>query len=347
MLAEADARAAPESQGDRPMKRRKVGERAPNEEEAQEAAAAPASSEDSNARKVQTAYDLDASDASDDDDDDSDMEWEEVVIQRPGANTQVADRADSNEPLQITLDQPGDKPRAATKRRKPVSGAEKRLRLDIHKVHVLCLLQHVYIRNLWCNDEETQRFLKGLLNRQIIGFLNPKETLTQFNRSTTFIDGLKQASEVFARRFKVTAPGMRRPHWAEDLQAARERAELIMRDAETFLSKEDFRKQAKKLQGSRDFGAQLFCAMLRSAAVEARLVCSIQALPFSGVAKGMSPEKPKREYIVISSDDHGSSGDDRNSAQTDMSRKPRRLGRPLFKSKIASSSSHAGKLFCV
>lgn len=340
MLAEAEARAAAEPQGDttRPLKRRRVGERAPNEV-AQEAAE-PAPSDDSTARQVQTAYDLDASDVSDDD---SDMEWEEVVIQQPGASTHLtADSAASNEPLQITLGQPDEQRKTTAKRWRPVSGAEKRLRLDIHKVHVLCLLQHVYIRNLWCNDDETQRTLKKILNRQIIGFLNPKESLAQFNRSTTFIDGLKQASEAFARKFKVAAPGMRRPHWAEDSQAARERAELIMRDAETVLSKEDFRKQAEKLQGSRDFGAQLFCAMLRSAAVEARLVCSIQALPFSGVAKGLSPEKPKRDYIVISSDD------DRNPAQADTPSKPRRLGQPLFKSKVTHSSSYAaGRLFFV
>lgn len=346
MLAEADARdGVPEQpQGDdttRPLKRRRVGERAaaaPNGEAQEDAAPVPSEHDSSTARQVQTAYDLDASDDVSDDESE-DMEWEEVVIHQPGAtSTQIAD---SDEPLQITLDQSENKPRATTKRRKPVSGAEKRLRLDIHKVHVLCLLQHVYIRNLWCNDDETQRFLKKkILNRQMIGFLNPRETLTQFNRSTTFIDGLKQASEAFARQFKVTAPGMRRPHWVEDSQAAHERAEFIMRDAETLLSKEDFRKQAEKLQGSRDFGAQLFCAMLRSAAVEARLVCSIQVLPFSGVAKGMSPEKPKRDYIVISSDD------DRNSAQTDKSSKPRRLAQPLFKSKVTSSSYASGKLFC-
>jgi xeroderma pigmentosum group C-complementing protein len=128
---------------------------------------------------------------------------------------------------------------------------------------------------------------------------------------------------------------MRRPHWVEDSKAARERAEVIIRDAETLLSKEDFRKQAEKLQGSRDFGAQLFCSMLRSVAVEARLVCSLQVLPFSGVAKGVSPEKPKRDYIVISSDD------DRNSAQTDKPSKSRRLGQPLFKSKVTHFSSYA------
>ena len=54
------------------------------------------------------------------------------------------------------------------------------------------------------------------------------------------------------------------------------------------------------MSGSRDLGAQLFCALLRSLAVETRLVFSLQPLPFSGVAKGVTPEKPRPQYIYAS-----------------------------------------------
>ena len=47
----------------------------------------------------------------------------------------------------------------------------------------------------------------------------------------------------------------------------------------------DFRDAAATLQASRDVGAQLFCALLRSIAVEARLVCSLQLLPFQPAPK--------------------------------------------------------------
>ena len=30
------------------------------------------------------------------------------------------------------------------------------------------------------------------------------------------MDGLNQAGDTFARRFRVTKPGMKRAHWAED-----------------------------------------------------------------------------------------------------------------------------------
>ena len=47
----------------------------------------------------------------------------------------------------------------------------------------------------------------------------------------------------------------------------------------------DFRDAATTLQASRDVGAQLFCALLRSIGVDARLVCSLQLLPFQPAPK--------------------------------------------------------------
>ena len=47
----------------------------------------------------------------------------------------------------------------------------------------------------------------------------------------------------------------------------------------------DFRDAATTLKASRDVGIQLFCALLRSIGVEARLVCSLQLLPFQPAPK--------------------------------------------------------------
>lgn len=47
----------------------------------------------------------------------------------------------------------------------------------------------------------------------------------------------------------------------------------------------DFCENSRRLRGSRDIGAQLFCALLRSAGVEARLVCSLLPLPFQPAQK--------------------------------------------------------------
>jgi len=100
------------------------------------------------------------------------------------------------------------------------------------------------------------------------------------------------------------------------------------------------------MQGSRDFGAQLFCALLRSVAVEARLVCSLQPLPFSGTMKDMSPSKPAPQYIVVSSDEHETSTDELQKSGGDSATPSRvkRLGRPEFISRPAQTSVRLGSL---
>ena len=276
------------------------------------------------AQAVQTVYDSPSSE-------ESDMEWEEVDLeQKPpqaGRVSGVSPAAGQDEDIQITLDTPAAQ-RQKTVSRKPISNAERKLRLDIHKVHLLCLLRHVQIRNLWCNDDNLQGFLKQMLPRRIISLLNPPEDKPQHVRSTTFVDGLNQASEAFLRRFRIAAPGIQRPHWAENPEAVTHKAESIMADTEVFLSKDDFLEQARNLRGSRDFGAQLFCALLRSAAVEARLVCSLQPLPFSGAVTDRTPAKKSHpQYITTSSDDREKSTDKRSPSDTAPSR-IRRLARP-------------------
>ena len=63
-------------------------------------------------------------------------------------------------------------------------------------------------------------------------------------------------------------------------------------DADSVFEKSDFRAAAKSLKGSRDLGAQLYCALLRSAGAEARLVCSLQALSFTAGGPPMPRPRP-------------------------------------------------------
>ncbi|KAE8354677.1 hypothetical protein BDV28DRAFT_74445 [Aspergillus coremiiformis] len=329
MLAEAEARAPHDLENDRPIKRRKVHRQALASSATQEKPEVQSSSKNGEdaSPQVQTVYDSPTSD-------ESEMEWEEVDIQQaPAAFAQTVPTADAeNETMQITLDGHQDQKRKVIRRRKPVTAAERELRLHIHKSHLLCLLSHVQLRNVWCNDENIQGFLKRMLSKRVIALLNPSEEQPQYMRSTTFIDGLNQASDAFLRRFKITNPGLKRAHWADDPSFLKQRAEDIMSDAEVFFSKADFQNQAKTLQGSRDFGAQLFCALLRSAAVDARLVCSLQPLPFAGTTKPMTPIKPEWQIIAVSSDDRDASTDDLvKSGASPTPTRTRRLGRPEFR----------------
>ncbi|KAL7651813.1 hypothetical protein ACMYSQ_009146 [Aspergillus niger] len=100
--------------------------------------------------------------------------------------------------------------------------------------------------------------------------------------------------------------------------------ESIISDAEVFLSRKDFIKQARTMQGSRDFGAQLFCALLRSVGVEARLVCSLQPLSFRDKFKDAAPPAPvsKSSEIVT----QPTAGESQMSQRSTV----KRLARPRF-----------------
>ncbi|KAI1979129.1 hypothetical protein LOZ53_000397 [Ophidiomyces ophidiicola] len=291
MLAEADSAASNPQDTHRATKRRKMSlKTAAVREATPKFPSKPI--EETSTKPLQTVYDLDATEESDAE------EWEDVIpLAVSSADNSLSTNSQHNESLQITLEAPGAKNKQkAVSRRKPVSGLEKKWRLDIHKTHLLCLLSHVQLRNSWCNDDKVQRNLKRILSKHTVQCLNPSEDLPQFSRSTTFADGLKQAADTFHRRFKITASGMRRSYWLENLD---ETSITLPVSTDIVLSKSDFRKQATNLQGSRDLGAQFFCAMLRGANVDARLVCSLQPLPFSGVARSELPTKNSGQCMVI------------------------------------------------
>lgn len=149
MLAEAEAREPQLHDDDRTPKRRKMAGRTQILSAQIELPKAPPSvdNEETTSRQVQTVYDSPSSSS-----EESDMEWEDISLQ-PAVSEALSD--DSS--IQITLDRPQDREkRKRALRRQPITAAEKRLRLDIHKVHLLCLLRHVQIRNRWCNDDELQ-----------------------------------------------------------------------------------------------------------------------------------------------------------------------------------------------
>ena len=135
-------------------------------------------------------------------------------------------------------------------------------------------------------------------------------------------------------------------------------------DVDLPIQRSDFREIAFKLRASRDVGAQLFCALLRSTGVEARLVCSLQLLPFAATSKGTTPQKLKPVYTMAdlgnvtgtsgeeSAADTGSDTSIRTAASIASSGIPAqirsrlatRLGRPVAAvESTATSTSHLPK----
>ena len=98
--------------------------------------------------KIQTLY-HDTGDSSQ-----SDVAWEEVGLEED-IKAEDSDSTNAQE-LNLTLNDAGarEKDSREQRKRRPTTSVERKLRLDIHKLHVLCLLAHVHLRNHWCNDEE-------------------------------------------------------------------------------------------------------------------------------------------------------------------------------------------------
>jgi xeroderma pigmentosum group C-complementing protein len=128
------------------------------------------------------------------------------------------------------------------------------------------------------------------------------------------------------------------------------------------MEKADFRDHARKPEGSRDIGAQLFCALLRSVGVTARLVCSLQPLPFNFAAstKGTTPQISRPKVIYAAEDSQGNTSEEAGSVDVynmnadvgsrsgpdqevlpQMPKRTRRLWQPNFR----SGSRDIGKAF--
>ena len=104
-------------------------------------------------QQEQTAYDVDYDvDCSEE----SDFAWEEVGLthgEAGGLDDPLEEQQEQQ--LDLVLDEDGGEDTAspAVARKKSLTALERKLRLEVHKVHLLCLLSHVHMRNHWCNDQ--------------------------------------------------------------------------------------------------------------------------------------------------------------------------------------------------
>ncbi|KAK7736533.1 hypothetical protein SLS53_006964 [Cytospora paraplurivora] len=294
---------------DRPLKRRRTGRRShESKPEVQAVAESPNAQgevsssdgdegdiefEDVDIPKptVQTTYR-----ESSDEESDEDVQFEEVELGAILPTEEQAEKENGILELNLTAANEALTPsRRNANRRKPISKEEKERRFDIHRVHLLCLLAHVEKRNYWCNDPVVQENLQPLLTANIVKWLNPGSNLTQFSQTESLKKGLQMFIDRFQQRFEITERGLRRSLWAEDEKQLADYE--LPDDIDSCMGKSDFRRAAKSLSGSRDVGAQLFCAILRAAGVESRLVVSLQPLSF--VPGG--PTMPKRRQAKIPS----------------------------------------------
>lgn len=236
MLADAGVGRSPEPQ--RPLKRRKARRSADREDDSI-SCGGPSAYGERGAAGSQV----------DQDDDEEGIEFEDVEIPKPTIQTmymgsededsEEEDNAVGFEDIDLNVPVPDEKGAAPSEpkamelnltaqkaamspakrkgpKKKPLSREEKARRVEVHKMHLLCLLYHCAMRNKWCNDEKVQKCLKALLTQQMVNHLNPSRKLTQFGRTEALKKGLEEVGHMFRIKYQITERGLRRALWAED-----------------------------------------------------------------------------------------------------------------------------------
>ena len=150
-----------------------------------------------------------------DDEDEDEIDFEDVVIEPAVSSPAAAGEESKGLSLDLSAHLAAMGPRRAD-RRKAISRDEKERRIQVHKMHLLCLLSHVERRNRWCNDPKVQDALRLLIPQKTVSALVPRASLTQFGRTESLRKGLQEAKDIFKRRFAITERGLRRALWAED-----------------------------------------------------------------------------------------------------------------------------------
>ena len=97
---------------------------------------------------------------------------------------------------------------------------------------------------------------------------------------------LKALALYWKQKFTITAPGLRKQGYRSRAQLRKHIASFNekhepSKHGEMVKDLEEFKELARRRQGSRDVGAQLFTALLRGIGVEARMVANLQPIGFS------------------------------------------------------------------
>ncbi|CCX31700.1 Similar to DNA repair protein rhp41; acc. no. Q10445 [Pyronema omphalodes CBS 100304] len=320
-------------------KRRKLEEEAAVEDETEELQevssekTSPQSASKTSA-PIPTTEDNDGGEG-EDEDSDEDIDWENVDLSAKPLNIvdifQAQAQAPVKEPepakpaaLNLVLHDTAAAKKEGPKRRQ-ITAVDRKIRLEVHKLNLICLISHVRLRNRWCNDAEVQENLRPILPQKVVDKLHDNVKDKQFRRSVFFMEGLNEACEAFRKQFKITHRGLTTPQWLEPEEIKNFKAPI----GSEIISKEAFVKASKTMKGSRDLGAQVFCALLRAHGITTRLVSSLQVLSFSFTTKKVVAPLMSQKRITVSVDAPEAEADTKAPTGTPTRRgNLRRPGRP-------------------
>ncbi|KAJ7643749.1 hypothetical protein FB45DRAFT_1052641 [Roridomyces roridus] len=219
---------------------------------------------------------------------DTESDWEEVPVPEEEKHLEIT--------ISTTQKQKW-KPRLTT--------VERTLRVNSHKLHTLVLLANAQIRNKWINDPLLQARLMSLTPLSLqnsFAMIHKSRVPEKHKRGRMFETAMNHLAFWWARTFfDVTFEGHLRNRTFESVHRSMEAHDLvppegiwdvdILKDVlddegEVIKSPKSLMKHALMKKGTRDTSAQLFTSLCRGLGIPARLVVSLQSVPWqSNVGK--------------------------------------------------------------
>ncbi|KAI0064088.1 Rad4-domain-containing protein [Artomyces pyxidatus] len=287
---------------------------------------------------------------------DDEMDWEEVAVPHHLESYELdLEEGPSTKPnIEITLKARTSKGKEIPKKKTSgISHAERLVRIDCHKVHTVALLTNGWIRNKWLNDQLLHARLLSLTPLHIqnqFAMIHKSRIPEAAKRGHLFEMGVTRLVEWWANDFfEITFSGHIRSRTFDDVQA-----ELLSKgyiddlspeknkgkgkarqpnwddyedededEGELIRSEKSLMKHALQRFGSRDVSAQLFTALCRALGIPARLVVSLQSVPWqASVGKPKTASKSRKGKEKATDSDAQDNEEDDDMEEVEISEFP-------------------------
>ncbi|KAI0074037.1 Rad4-domain-containing protein [Panus rudis PR-1116 ss-1] len=244
---------------------------------------------------------------------DDDFDWEEVAVPAQEQSLDIALEDVQEGPssatrpnIEITI-RAKPKQDDSAKRRAAQIQAERVARLQCHQIHTVMLLANARIRNRWLNDELLHARLLSLTPMALqtaFAMITKSKVPEPAKRGRLFETAITRLAEWWSDTFDIEPTGHIRSRTYEEVQQqilkdTKGKGKAIAlededEEGEVIRSEKSFMKHALMKRGTRDTSAQLFTALCRALGIPARLVVSLQSVPWqAGVGKPKPTTKKK------------------------------------------------------
>ncbi|TBU44496.1 Rad4-domain-containing protein [Dichomitus squalens] len=232
--------------------------------------------------------------------------------------------------LEITIKTLGKKGDPKKNERAIQLARERAIRLDCHKIHTVTLLMNAQVRNQWINDELLHARLMSLTPlplQNAFAAIHKSRVPDPVQRGRLFESAITRLADWWASSFAIVPAGHITSRTFDDVQRTlppskptpqdpdpkgKGKARAVDADAdddgnedddeerygvrgERIRSAKSLMKHALMMRGTRDTSAQLFTALCRALGIPARLVVSLQSVPWQASVGKPKPAAKKKK----------------------------------------------------